>query len=150
VRVNRVWIVGRRPARQSIARPVTLLRSKLTRRPAPGVASRISRTKNLLTVYFLGCIYPHVGQFFFMLRERCLSRRSDSFDSRELSFRPVERWLRPRQSMQAILFGRSQVAIFLAYRYGFNPKKNSPPSSNKNRRSRDRAKPILSDRVKSA
>lgn len=36
VRVNRSFIVGRRAARQSLARPVTLLRSKLTRRPAPG------------------------------------------------------------------------------------------------------------------
>ncbi len=42
----RSLIVGRRSPRQSLARPVTLLRSKLTRRPAPGVASRISRTKN--------------------------------------------------------------------------------------------------------
>ena len=46
VRVNRSSILGRRSPRQSLARPVTLLRSKLTRRPAPGVASRISRTKN--------------------------------------------------------------------------------------------------------
>ena len=30
-------ILGRRAARQSLARPVTLLRSRLTRRPAPGV-----------------------------------------------------------------------------------------------------------------
>ena len=37
VRVNRVWIVGRRSPRQTIARPVTLLRSKLTRHPALGV-----------------------------------------------------------------------------------------------------------------
>ena len=37
VRVNRVSIVGHRSPRQSLARPVTLLRSKLTRRPAPGV-----------------------------------------------------------------------------------------------------------------
>jgi hypothetical protein len=51
VRVNRVLIVGRRSPRQSLARLIRL-RSKLTRRPAPGVLPLWIRARRIASLLY--------------------------------------------------------------------------------------------------